>query len=100
MSTATIIEPPETPTRRSAATRRPVPASATPHLLDAREHAESAVSGLAAAATDAVRAFVPAAVLRPTEAVELAFDLSEQLLALSRRACLEAAQILERGLQD
>ena len=98
MSTATIDAP--TTTRRTPAARRPLPTSANPQLVEARQHAETAVSDLAAAATDAVRAFVPAAMLRPTEAVEFAFDLSEQLLAVTRRACLEAAQILENGLKD
>lgn len=99
MSTATI-DTPET-TRRTPAARRATSASAAkPQLVEARQHAETAVSDLAAAATDAVRAFVPAAVLRPTEAVDFAFDLAEQMLAISRRACFETAQILENGLKD
>jgi hypothetical protein len=98
MSTA-IIETPETATRRTPSQRRtPTSSAAKPQLVEARQHAETAVSDLAAAATDAVRAFVPAALLRPTEAVDFAFDLAEQMLAVSRRACLEAAQILENGL--
>ncbi len=100
MSAATIIDPPDTATRRTPAARRPLPAAPRPQLLEARHHAETAVSDLASAATDAVRAFVPAAVLRPTEAVQFAFDLTEQMVAVSRRACLEAAQILENGLKD
>ena len=99
MSTATI-ETPET-ARRTPSARRPASGSAAkPQLVEARQHAETAVSDLAAAATDAVRAFVPAAVLRPTEAVDFAFDLAEQMLAISRRACFEAAQILENGIKD
>lgn len=98
MSTATI-DAPDT-TRRPPAARRPRPAAAKPQLVEARHHAETAVSDLAAATTDAVRALVPAAVIRPTEAVELAFDLAEQMLAVCRRACFEAAQILENGLKD
>jgi hypothetical protein len=98
MSTATI-DAPDTSTRRTPAARRsPSSSSAKPQLVEARQHAETAVSDLAAAATDAVRSFVPAAVLRPTEAVDFAFDLAEQMLAVSRRACFEAAQILENGL--
>lgn len=98
MSTATI-DAPDT-TRRTPAARRPRPAAAKPQLVEARHHAETAVSDLAVATTDAVRALVPAAMLRPTEAVELAFDLAEQMLAVSRRGCFEAAQILENGLKD
>lgn len=98
MSTATI-DAPDT-TRRPPAARRPRPAAAKSQLVEARHHAETAVTDLAAATTDVVRALVPAAVLRPTEAVELAFDLGEQLLALSRRGCYEAAQLLENGLKD
>jgi hypothetical protein len=98
MSTATI-DAPDT-TRRTPTARRPGPATTKPQLVEARHHAETAVSDLADATTDAVRAFVPAAMLRPTEAVEFAFDLAEQMLAVSRRACFEAAQILENGLKD
>lgn len=96
MSTATI-DAPET-TRRTPAARRPVSSGATPRLVEARQHAETAVTDLASATTDAVRSFVPAAMLRPTEAVDFAFDLAEQVIAVSRRACVEAAQIVENGL--
>ncbi len=96
MSTATI-DTPDTTTRRTPAARRPASA-AQPRLVEARQHAETAVTDLAAATTDAVRSFVPSALLRPTEAVDFAFDLAEQVLAVSRRACVEAAQVLENGL--
>lgn len=98
MSTATIDSPDTA--RRTPAARRPRPSAARPQLVEARQHAETAVSDLAAATTDAVRTLVPAAMLRPTEAVELAFDLAEQMLAVSRRGCFEAAQLLENGLKD
>ncbi len=97
MSTATI-DSPET-TRRTPAARRPSSSSAKPQLVEARQHAETAVSDFAAAATDAVRTLVPSAVLRPTEAVDFAFDLAEQMLAISRRACFEAAHVVENGLK-
>lgn len=98
MSTATI-DGPETTTRRTPAARRPSSSATKPQLVEARQHAETAVSDLAAAATDAVRTLVPSAVLRPTEAVDFAFDLAEQMLAVSRRACFEAAHLLENGLK-
>lgn len=96
MSTATV-EAPESTSRRTPTARRSGSA-AQPRLVEARQHAETTVTDLASAATDAVRSFVPAAILRPTEAVDFAFDLAEQMLAVSRRACVEAAQVLENGL--
>ncbi len=48
---------------------------------------------------DALRAFVPQAVLRPTQAVDYVFDLAEQALAASRRVCAEIASIVEAGVQ-
>ncbi len=99
MSTATI-DAPDATTRRTPPARRPSTPAATPQLVAARRHAETAVSDLAAATADAVRAFVPAAMLRPTEAVDVAFDLAEHMLAVSRRACVEAAAVLENGLQQ
>lgn len=99
MSTATIDAPETTNNaRRTPAARRPSTPSPNPQLVEARRHAETAVSDLAAATTDALRAFVPAAMLRPTEAVDFAFDLVEQLVAVSRRACFEAALVVENGL--
>lgn len=98
MSTA-IIETPDSVNRRTATSRRTASSSsAKPQLVEARRHAETAVSDLAAATTDVVRAFVPQALLRPTEAVDFAFDLAEQMLAMSRRTWIETAQILENGL--
>jgi hypothetical protein len=96
MSTATI-DAPET-NRRTPAARRPSSAASAPKHLEARQHAETAVSDLLATATDTVRALVPAAMLRPAEAVDHAFDLVEQLLAACRRACVEAAQAMEPGI--
>ncbi|MGQ0847070.1 MAG: hypothetical protein ACT4QF_23370 [Sporichthyaceae bacterium] len=103
MSTATIDAPATdagNATRRTPV-QRPRPANvATPQLVEARQHAETAVTDLMAATTETVRAFVPAAVLRPTDAVDYAFDLCEQVLAGTRRICLEFAQLMESGLDS
>jgi hypothetical protein len=98
MSTVTVENPTDS-ARRPPAARRPVPAGdPRPALVDARLHAETAVTDLVAATADTVRAFVPAAMLRPTEAVDHTFDLAEQALAAARRVCFEVAAILESGL--
>lgn len=100
MSTATIDNPTDAGTRRTSA-QRPRQAAGDqvrPALVDARLHAETAVTDLIAATADTVRSFVPAAVLRPTEAVDHVFDLAEQALAAARRVCHELAAIMESGL--
>ena len=61
-------------------------------------HAETAITDIVTAANDALRTYLPTAVLRPTEAVEFSFDLAEHLLAGARRMCFELALILESGL--
>ena len=100
MSTATVDSNHDAPTRRSnAARRRPLQDASRRELHEVREHTEAAVSDLMSATTDAVRAFMPTAILRPTEAVDYAFDVAEQLLAATRRICLELAAVVESGLQ-
>jgi hypothetical protein len=104
MSTATIETTPPAETDRGTARRttpapRPHTADATrPKLVETRVHAETAVTDIVTAATDALRTLLPSALVRPTEAVEYTFDLAEQLLAGSRRVCFELALILESGL--
>jgi hypothetical protein len=99
MTTATIDAAAESTARRSTPGQRPRPAgTTTPSLVEARKHTEVAVSDFMSATTDTVRAFLPAAVTRPTEAVEYAFDLAEQVLAGARRVCLELAAMVESGI--
>ena len=99
MTTAAIDAAAESTARRTP-TQRPRPAgAATPTLVEARKHTEVAVSDLIYATSDAIRAFLPAAVTRPTEAVEFAFDLAEQVLAGARRVCLELATMVEHGTE-
>jgi hypothetical protein len=62
-------------------------------------HAESAVTDLFASTAETVRTFVPTAFLRPSDAVNQAFDLAEQCLAIARRTCLELATLVEGGLE-
>ena len=99
MTTAAIDAATEGTARRTP-TQRPRPAGAnTPTLVEARKHTELAVTDFVYATSDAVRAFLPAAVTRPTEAVEYAFDLAEQMLAGARRVCLELAAMVEQGTE-
>jgi hypothetical protein len=97
--TTAAIDAAETTNRRTP-TQRPRPAGVNaPALVEARKHTEIAVSDFVYATSDAVRAFLPAAVTRPTEAVEYAFDLAEQMLAGARRVCLELATMVEQGTE-
>lgn len=99
MSTATV-DSPETTRRPSAASKGPrALEDSRRDLVEVRQHTEAAVTDLVTATTDALRAFVPAAVLHPTEAIEHAFDVAEQVLAATRRVCVEVASVLESGLQ-
>lgn len=100
MSTATVETPNEGSSRRSSGSR---PRSARDanrnELAVVRQHTEAAVIDLIGASTDAVRTFLPTAMLRPTEAVEFSFDVAEQFLAGARRICVEIATAVEAGLQ-
>jgi hypothetical protein len=95
MSTATI-DAPET-NRRPSSTRK-TGTDTQPRLVEARQHAETAMTDLVSATSETFRAFLPAAVLRPSDAVDYTFDLAEQVLAGARRVCVEVAGILESGL--
>jgi hypothetical protein len=97
MTTATIESAADT--RRAAPGQRTRTAAQTsPKLVDARMHAESAVTDLFASTADTVRTLVPSALLRPSDAINTAFDLAEQCLAIARRTCLELASLVEGGL--
>jgi hypothetical protein len=100
MSAATIESPTESTPRRSGTSRKsPGQVQNTRDLMLVREHTEAAITDTVLAVNDALRAFLPAAVLRPTEAVDFGFDLAEQGLAATRRLFLEIAAMLESGLQ-
>jgi hypothetical protein len=100
MSTATTEASTENSTRRTASrSQRQLQDASRRQLVEAREHTEAAVSDFVTAAAEAVRAFTPTALLRPTEAVDYTFDVAEQMLAAWRRICLEIAAVAESGLQ-
>jgi hypothetical protein len=100
MSTAATETSTESTSRRSPASRqRTLQDASRRELTQVREHTEAAVSDLVSATTDALRAFVPAAALRPTEAVDYTFDVAEQVLAGLRRVFVEIAGVIESGLQ-
>jgi hypothetical protein len=98
MTTATIDAAAESTARRAPGPRPRPAGTTTPSLVEARKHTEVAVSDFVSATSDAIRAFLPAAVTRPTEAVEYAFDLAEQVLAGARRVFLELAAMIESGI--
>lgn len=87
-------------TRRSTVPGKRVGESAAPGLPEAGRNAEAAVTELMTATTETLRAFVPAAVLRPSTTMGYGFDLAEQLLSNTRRACLEMARIVETGIDN
>jgi hypothetical protein len=100
VSTASVDAPAETSGRRSASNRqRPLQDASRRELTAAREHTEAAVSDLVAASSEALRAFLPVAVLRPTEAVDYVFDVIEQLVVGMRRVAVEIAGVVEGGVQ-
>ena len=100
MSTAPSDPPAETTSRRAPANRqRQLQEVSRRELIEVREHTEAAVSDLISATADALRAFLPSAVMRPTEAVDYTFDVAEQLLAGTRRVFFEIAAVVESGLQ-
>lgn len=99
MSTATT-EAGESVGRRNAARgERQLRDASRQQLVEVREHTEAAVTDFVTATADAIRAFIPSAVLRPTQAVDYTFDVAEQMLAAWRRICLELASVAESGMQ-
>jgi hypothetical protein len=100
VSTASVDNPAETSNRRSTTSRqRPLQDANRPELTAAREHTEAAVTDLVSATSDALRAFLPVAVVRPTEAIDYVFDVVEQVVIGMRRVCVEIAGVVESGLQ-
>jgi|GEM_PF-5267325 len=98
MTTATVDT--ESTVRRAPAQRTTRPAgNRQPKLVEAGRSAETAVIDLVSATNETLRAFVPSALLRPTEAVDYTFDIAEQLLSLVRRFCYEIAATVEGGLE-
>jgi hypothetical protein len=99
VSTAAIETPAESTRRTSSNRRRPLQDASRRELTEVRAHTEAAVSDFVAATSDALRAFLPVAFIRPTEAVEYSFDVAEQVLTGMRRICVELAGVIESGLQ-
>ena len=99
MSTASADTQETTSRRPSTGRQRVLEDASRRELTQVREHTEAAVSDFVAAVSDAFRAFLPVAVVRPTEAVEYTFDVAEQVLAGMRRICVEIADVVESGMQ-
>ncbi|HWC34463.1 MAG TPA: hypothetical protein VG650_06500 [Mycobacteriales bacterium] len=94
MSTATLEEGTAAP-RRSPSTRS---------RNDARTRSSEPALGLvvtdvARDTLDGLRAVVPAALLRPTIAVDYVFDLVEQAVSIGRRTSREVASIVEAAIE-
>lgn len=93
MSAATVES--GSKTRRS----RPQDQSDTP-IGTALELPADAVAELMRGYVKAVTTLLPAAAVRPTVAVDAAFDLAEQLLTLTRQTVHEAVSMVESGLDE
>jgi hypothetical protein len=68
-------------------------------IEESLQSSEAAVVELVHGSVNAVQAFLPAAVTRPTQAVDYVFDLAEQVLAMTRKAAYEVASLVESGVQ-
>jgi hypothetical protein len=100
VSTATVETSTDATGRRAASSRRrPLQDASRREITEVRAHTEAAVTDFVAATSDALRALLPSAMLRPTEAVDYSFDVAEQILAGIRRVCVEIATVIESGLQ-
>ena len=93
MSTAALEEGTAAP-RRTPSTRR----------NDARNRSSEPALGLVVTdftrdTIDGLRAVIPAAVLRPTIAVDYVFDLVEQAVQVGRRTSREVASIVEAAIE-
>lgn len=79
-------------TRRSSSSDDPIDT--------ALELPADAVADLMRGYVRTVTALLPGAAVRPTVAVDAAFDLAEQLLRLTRQTVHEAVSMVESGLDD
>jgi hypothetical protein len=93
MSTATI-EAPKASKSSSSSTQR-----ARLSVHTSQEPTEEAIAQLVHGSVSTLRSLLPTAVVRPTQTVELAFDVAEQFLAAARRLALEVAQAIESGVE-
>jgi hypothetical protein len=91
MSTA-AIEAPKT-SKNGTSTQR-----ARLSIQSSQESTEEAVAQLVHSGVSSLRSLLPNAVVRPTQTVELLFDVVDQFLAATRRLALEVAQAVEAGV--
>jgi hypothetical protein len=91
MSTA-AIETPKT-------TKSPSAQRARLSVHSSQESTEEAVTQLVHGSVSTLRSLLPTAVVRPTQTIELIFDVAEQFLAATRRLALEVAQAVESGVE-
>ncbi|GAC1441208.1 MAG: hypothetical protein NVSMB55_08340 [Mycobacteriales bacterium] len=91
MSAATIDSP--KPTKNAASTER-----ARLSVHTSQESTEEAITQLVHGSVSTLRSLLPAAAVRPTQTVELVFDVAEQFLVAVRRLALEIASAVEAGV--
>lgn len=91
MSTS-AIEAPKSPKNSTSSQR------ARLSIHSSQESTEEAVTQLVHSGVSTLRSLVPSALLRPTQTVELLFDVAEQFLAATRRLAFEVAQAVESGV--
>lgn len=100
MSTTTTenkTEPRNEVRRGSARDGQALREAGSEQLEQALTSTEAAVVELVHGSVNTVQAFLPRAMVRPTEAVTLTFDLIEQLARSARRVAFEIASIIESG---
>lgn len=100
MTTATESTPATQPAKRAG--RPPLRNAdqlAHADLAQAVDATETAVAAIVRGTVETTRTLLPSAVTRPTETVDLVFDLVEQVVAASRRVTRELAAAVEEGIQ-
>jgi hypothetical protein len=88
-----------TETRTTTARRSRTQDKSSQQLEESLRATEEAVVELVHGSVNVVQAFLPSAVVRPTEAVDYVFDLAEQALAVARRTAHEVASLIESGVR-
>jgi hypothetical protein len=95
MSTATVEEP--TPSARRSSTNRTRAEVRDVHTLE--RSLGLVVNEMSRDTVEGLRAVLPSALLRPTNAVDFVFDVLDQMVSVGRRTTHEVAAILEAGIE-
>jgi hypothetical protein len=95
MSTATVEEP--TPSSRRSTPNRPRHDARDAHSLE--RSLGLVVNEMSRDTVEGLRTVLPNALLRPTDAVDLVFDVVERIVSAGRRTSTELASILEAAIE-